>query len=50
LKRHYKNKPVEYEENFNKRTEKLRCPTCHIKSFEINDDDNKPVKGPRNAA
>lgn len=35
LKKHYNNKPIELEEIYNKRTEKLRCPTCHIKSFEI---------------
>jgi len=34
----------EPEDIFTRRQDKLRCPTCHIKSFDIEDDSKANVK------
>jgi hypothetical protein len=40
LKKHYRRRQEkDFEDYFNKRTDKLRCPYCHIKSFEIESND-----------
>jgi hypothetical protein len=46
LKKHYSSKPQELEELNNRKTtaETLRCPTCHIKSFEIESGNDKQTK------
>lgn len=46
LHKYYKQKPSEPYEQFIKRTEKLRCPTCNLKNFDIdNEGGNKHSAG-----
>lgn len=41
LKKHYKQKGDELEEVFNRKVEKLRCPTCNLKNYDIDAQETK---------
>eukprot|EP00347_Sterkiella_histriomuscorum_P024298 403331615 len=48
LKKHYKTKYDEVEEIFTRKFEKLRCPTCNLKNYDIENENKRGRLGQAN--